>query len=783
MISAQLYITEASSYDQVEFFDFEGIELVQSKQDIKDISKVFTEFSKTFTVPASKKNNQIFKHFYNSSIAGEAYFDIRKRVDAQLHLNYNLFKKGRVQLMSANMRGNKPYSYSLTFFGDTVKLSETLGDKTLDTLSSLQKIDIDYTSTNVVNLMNAAVDVTIGSTTIDDALLFPLITSTEKLVYDSVDNTKDYNLYPHGNQKGLDYRDVKPALRIHTIIKAIEEEHSNISFSNDFFTDAKDTVQYGFNTYTLYKNPAYAELFLWLNREKGQITADLPQKQVESFSLPSGSSESGMKSSTPGFIPAPNSTNYQEIQDGANDDIQFYIGVKITPPSASDIYNFVLKKDGQEYKRYDGLEGDSHPLNMRGSDAKGEKRPDLPNGKYTFHIETASAGTFTFKFKLEKNRPADIYIGLFRTTRVVSYTGTLTVDTAFKFSSATLMPNKTKIIDFLAGLFKMFNLTVTEGDSGQMKVIPLDTFYSQGSKREITKHIDTTESTVESALPFSEVEWKYEGLETIIADQHEQIGGKSWGTALWPDSSPDTDHLLNIGKKYEIEIPFEHQKYERLWNRDDRTNLANLTSIQWGYSVDSNQSSIVGKPLLFYPVRQSGGNDIEVVTGATSSTLTNYYVPSNSLALTPTYISLQSDTDLTPNINFHAELNEYTGLPFDQTLFEAYYKNYIINVFDPRRRLYKMNAVLPEQKIREIALNDTIVVFGTEYRINKMTTNLLNGKTSFELLNKTQFELLDKTKEELFTENVKDLSYNVSFDVITVDNSVVTADLSQSITE
>ena len=106
------------------------------------------------------------------------------------------------------------------------------------------------------------------------------------------------------------------------------------------------------------------------------------------------------------------------------------------------------------------------------------------------------------------------------------------------------MPNKTKIIDFLAGLFKMFNLTVTEGDSGQMKVIPLDTFYRQGTKREITRYIDTTESTVESALPFSEVEFKYEGLETIIADQHEQIAGKSWATELWPNATTDGSNLL-----------------------------------------------------------------------------------------------------------------------------------------------------------------------------------------------------------------------------------------------
>ncbi len=785
MISAQLYITEASSYEQVEFFDFEGIELVQAKQDIRDISKVFTEFSKTFTVPASKKNNQIFKHFYNANIAAEGYFDIRKRVNAQLHLNYNLFKKGRIQLMSANMRGNKPYSYSLTFFGDTVKLAETLGDKTLDTLAPLQKVKIPYTANNVTAMMNDASDVTIGTTTYDDSLLFPLITSTEKLVYDSIDNTKEYNLYPHGNQKGVDYRDLKPALRVHTIIKAIEEEYSNISFSNDFFTDETDFVTYGFQTFELLKNPAYYELFLWLNREKGQIAVELPQRQIESFSTPSGSDEAGMKESTPGYVVS-DPTKYQFIANGGNDDIQYFLDVRITPPSSSVIYNFVLKKDGQEYKRYDDLEGDSHPLNMMGNDAAGEPRQALPNGLYTFYIETTSAGTFNLDFKLKKNKPADISLfGVFTATRVVSYTGTLTLDSSFEFETSTLIPNKIKIIDFLAGLFKMFNLTVTEGASGQMKVIPLDTFYSQGSKREITKYIDTTESTVESALPFSEVEFKYDGLDTILASQHEQQeGGKPWATSYYPGETVVEDSsLLNIGKRYEVIAPFEHHKFNRLWDRDDHTNPLGKTSIQWGYSVDDNENSIVGKPLLFYPVRQSGLDSIEVVTGATSSTLTSYYVPSNSLALTPTFRSLQSETDLTPNINFFAEKNEYAGVPFTQTLFEVYYKKYIISVFDPRRRLYKMNAVLPEQKIRDIALNDTIVIFGTEYTINKMTTDLLSGKTSFELLNKTQFELLDKTKEELFTDNVKDLSYNVSFDGLTVDNTVITADLSQSITE
>ena len=59
MLQLQLYIEG----QEVELYKDESITLTQSIQDIKDISKVFTDFTKTFNVPASKANNKIFKHF------------------------------------------------------------------------------------------------------------------------------------------------------------------------------------------------------------------------------------------------------------------------------------------------------------------------------------------------------------------------------------------------------------------------------------------------------------------------------------------------------------------------------------------------------------------------------------------------------------------------------------------------------------------------------------------------------------------------------------------------
>ena len=64
MIALQLYVEG----QQVEMFDDETVTLSQSIQDVKAIDKIFTEFTQTFSVPASKVNNKIFKHFYNSDI-------------------------------------------------------------------------------------------------------------------------------------------------------------------------------------------------------------------------------------------------------------------------------------------------------------------------------------------------------------------------------------------------------------------------------------------------------------------------------------------------------------------------------------------------------------------------------------------------------------------------------------------------------------------------------------------------------------------------------------------
>ncbi len=94
-----LYIGNVSVYtedERVDQFKDESVSFTQTIQNVKDISKIFTEFSKTFSLPASKVNNKIFQHYYNFDIQGG--FDARNKVAGYIELNTLPFKEGYIKL-------------------------------------------------------------------------------------------------------------------------------------------------------------------------------------------------------------------------------------------------------------------------------------------------------------------------------------------------------------------------------------------------------------------------------------------------------------------------------------------------------------------------------------------------------------------------------------------------------------------------------------------------------------------------------------------------------------
>ena len=667
---------------RVELFKDESITITDSIQNVKDIEKVFTAFTQSFSIPASKTNNKIFKHYYNFDITNG--FDARKKVTANIELNSIPFRSGKIKLEGVDLKGNKPHTYRITFFGDIVDLKDKIGEKKLSDLD-LTAYNLTYDEATVETKLTTA-------ESSSNHIIAPLITHSQRLYYDTgADILDDGNLHWHGgggtHVHGVKWNELKYAIRVNKIIEQIETD-LDLEFSSDFFKNTSITE--------------FDHLFMWLHRKSGKVE-DL-----------SGST-AAFETQVDGWTPS-NDGDYSitatTFTVSAGVPLNFWNDFRLTLSTASATsYDVEIFKDGTSiYLETDITE--NHTANGFSGDF------EIGNGDYTVFITAAAAITFTsIVWIAEYEEPLSSPVN-------ISYsTGSYTTNADFTFNVNKQMPD-IKILDFLTGLFKTFNLTAFVLDN-VIQVKPLDDFYTGTDTYDITEFVDVNSSKVDVALPYREIEFKFKDTKTFLANKFGELENRDWGSIKNPESKPDF-----AGQLYKVEPPFGHLLYEKLNDADDGSPL----DIQWGYNVDKSQNAYLGSPLLFYPILVNTGgisfvDAVDADNVATShKNLTTVNLPFNSVSNN----SATNDFQL----NFDRERSEWSGdTDFSDTLFSVYYSNYIASVFNTKQRLTKLKAYLPMRILLNYSLGDRFIVAGNQYKINSISTNLLTGESNIELLN------------------------------------------------
>jgi len=722
----QLYING----ERIDLFDDESVQLTQSIKDVKDIGKVFTEFTKRFTVPASANNNKIFKHYYNYDIviSDTSGFDARKKQSATIELNHLPFKKGKIKLDSVELKNNKPYSYKLTFFGNTIQLKDILGE---DKLSDINELETNITSgdlfLNFPKYNSSMIYNGIRRDPSSNDFIVPLITHTQRLFYDSTSTVADTgNLHYNASYKrGVKFNELKPAIRIHRIIEEIQNKY-NITFSTDFFSSS---------------NGHYYDLFMWLHRKKGLISsgegATRYSNQFRNFQASStgtaGPDVTGNTTSQGGERITVTQAAVDDLSDAS---------ITLDKTDGTTTYNLKITRQvgsNEEeviYSRNDITTGSALTINYLSWNG------GFIAGDYRVYVEVLEGVTATF------NQVEFRYVSQTSGTDVYDEQGSNFVANAeFDFVVNKQIPEM-KVIDFLSGLFKMFNLVayVDDDDDSNIIVKTLDDFYdstytsptpSDVNIYDISEYVDTESASVSPALPFREIHFKYADTDTILAKNHQQVNNEDWGGVEYNGQAEGLliDNTI-YGDIYKVELPFHHLKHERLI--DAGTN--GTTDIQCGFFVDDNEDSYFGKPLLFYPLYINATETFSVITSIDSDTgefltisnvTSSFCVPSNTRFVTDPPASGEKES-----IHFNPFPNEYTGSSeFTDTLFEKYYKTYIQDKFETINRMTKVTAFLPPRITSKIKMNDRLIINGRQYRINKIKSNLKTGESDIELLN------------------------------------------------
>jgi hypothetical protein len=689
--------------ERVDLFKDETVSLTQTIKNVKDLAKVFTEFTQTFSVPASSVNNKIFQHYYNFDISGG--FDARIKADVRLELNDLPFKDGKIALQGVDLKNNLAHTYRITFFGNTVNLKDILGDAQLSSLSFSDYFDRLYDFGTVTGVMQDGLT----------PFIVPLITHTNRLIYNSGSHVAFdpeatiNNLYHQGSsnrsQNGVYWNEFKYAVRLQNIIEAIQTKY-DITFSDDFFND---------NT-----NEQFSTLYMWLHRKSGSVErptqvdfvftrlVDLVQTQSQ-----------GISSVTNGIITVTIPTN-----DGLQPK---FLTVDLTQASPNPYSVQVLRNGGTVVGELNSVTG-NQTLTVYASTNDFQN-----NATYTIQI----GGVVTFN---TNNIVVSVIASATSGVSAIDvYKNSIQFGTnqSKEFNIVEQIP-KMKIIDFLSGLFNLFNLTAYVNDVGTIVVRTLDSYYADSTQvYNIDKYLDTTKSTSDVALPYNKINFSYKGLGTLLSQQFNQLTNSGWGSLSY---TLDGDIFDAPSEPYEIEVPFEHMQFERLY--DQGNSPPTSTDVQWGYSVNENLQSYIGEPLIFYGIPITNGTNIRIrdtVLNNTVADIVDYIIPSNSFSITPSTSRI--------NIHFQNELNEYwanepnglvagdNALGFTDTLFQTDYREYIQDVFSLRRRLIKVTAYLPMKVYYNLQLNDLIELGQDSYKINSMKTDLTTGKTEFELLN------------------------------------------------
>ena len=681
-----------SDYIRVDLFKDESITITDSILNVRDISKVFTPFSQQFNLPASKANSKLFRHYENENVLNS--FDARYRHDAIIKLNGIDYKKGKIQFKSVDLKDNAAYAYKIVFFGDTVELKEILGDTTLGGLIYDPSLNFEYTDANIVAKLQTS------QAAASSDVIVANIHHTKNMRIDEEGVYKDY-----ATGQYLQWTDVKPAIRCTSIIEAINNTYPEIDIK-------------GFLRSTTF-NP----LYMWLHKNEGYITNAVEGGDSfvvrNRFRQSSGDWE--FQSATPAsyldvrtvFIPN-TSANFLRYRFS----LQINVGGSSVPYTVR-FLNSSTEALIQEWN----LEGNFTVF-------RDFDRNSFSDDVLDVLVEIVAENTISLTQTLtvtRRQRPnnfgsfQDVWSAVYE-----PYTGNSAVENTFDI--AQQMP-KMKVIDFLSGLFKMFNLVVYKQPDGSIMTQRAPYWSNIGNAYDITKYVDMSKSTVERLFQHKEMEFKFKSKKSFLVQFSDDIQNTEFSQEIYPNGG-----LSNFdGAPYVVELPFEKMMYERL---TDQSN-GNQSYIQQGAMLDRKFAPTIGEPLLFCPELQANTeNEFVILLQNGDGIIPNYYNKPTHLFPFPPYAAPNGRSSL----NFGIEADEWTGVSAGSSnLFSDGYLDYTQAVFDINSRLLKVSAYLPLSIITKYQMNDTFVINSKPYRINKIKTNLLTNKTDLELYNKREF--------------------------------------------
>jgi hypothetical protein len=670
MRSVQVYIEG----ERLELFKDEDISIKSSQQSISDISKVMTDFSKSFNIPATPHNNAIMQHFYNSDV--DATIDYNLHRDAFIEIDLNTFRKGKVSVDNAVIKNGQVESYSIRFFGDILSIKDKFGADELKDLSDLSILNHSHTASEVKDRITDGVT--------EYGVRYPLITRRD-LTYETGSND-----ISHTGSDAIQWNELFPAVKLLNIFNAIQLKYG-ITFSGTFFGDKRFK-----NAYMVAQNA----------NEFNFITAT---EDVEFSALSEDVSTLITRTADYHFDTSNHTLNYsyETFESAFNQsgyDVQLFdfhqVNILVTNISDTNATWYVDVYDH------------GNLINTVNGTGNVNKLLVLDNAN-----NTSLNRSLSFKIRANEVVTMDSVIEYKQKGTIAGFTSSNAIgeinsyyygDMDFTLSNelnvVDYMP-KMKVIDFFKGVLNMFNLTCYNTGEDRYQIEPLDEWYLKGQIRDITSYIDNKTMKVAKPPLFKNISFDYKDSKSGNNTAFKDTFNRDYGST---SESFDYD-----GGDMKISLPFDNL----MFNRFPTSNL------QVGKTLDKDGQSYLPNPTIVYQYDNLYA-DYRFYNGSTTELLTEY-VPFGQDV---------NQNGVTYSLNFSADESTLLFEPSTNNLFKTYYFDYLSSLYNLKNRLVTVKALLPVSVLSSIQLNDRLVIRDKRYIINEMKSKITTGEVEFQLM-------------------------------------------------
>ena len=489
--SVQVYV----GGEKLDLFDDENIEITSTQQNVKDISKVFADFSQSFSVPASTKNNAIFEHFYENDINGQLDYNLRR--PGAIEIDLTPFRKGLISLEKSEIKNNKPYSYQITFYGDITSLKDRFAEDFLRDLDYLSTYNFTYDAQNVLDR------ITDGGTDYDAR--FPLISTNRAWQYGG-GGTDDLTI----DDGALQYNDLFPNLKIDKIFKSIEEKY-DLEFVGTFL-----------------ENPRFKECFLWCR--PGDLTPD---------KIPGTDTQNLVFDTIGQFL------EYEYIGNSVINQGRHVVRLTVTPSSEVIPYTINVYDFGTPYSTINSTGTQTFTIIDEPDNPISLQRIFSFQAYGDFPMTISAIVHKDFYSWGENGFPPPQFI-----ESVVSDSyATPNYNLIGQINFPELMPEM-KVETFFAGILKEFNLTCYALSKDKYVIEPLADWYAKGDILDITKYTDIESIQVDRIKLFKRISFSYQESESFLNSRFRALNNRQYGDV-------EADFLYD-GGEYKIEVPFEN---------------------------------------------------------------------------------------------------------------------------------------------------------------------------------------------------------------------------------